>query len=134
MRSRYITGLLAAGLLFCPAAMLLQAQEKPAASDNTRMNRRDRSKTEPTADRAKDTVSDRDLMQKIRKSVVDDNSLSTYAHNVKIVAQHGTVTLRGPVRSAEEKRMVEEKAAAVAGAGKVVNRLTVKPARTRKTS
>jgi osmotically-inducible protein OsmY len=66
-------------------------------------------------------------MQKIRKSVVDDNSLSTYAHNVKIVSKNGKVTLKGPVRSEEEKRTVEQKAADVTGAGNVTNELTIKP-------
>ena len=48
-------------------------------------------------------------MQKIRKAVMDDKSLSTYAHNVKIIAQNGKVTLKGPVRSEDEKKMVEQK-------------------------
>ena len=65
--------------------------------------------------------------KKIRKAIVDDKSLSTYAHNVKIVSQHGKVTLKGPVRSAEEKKTVEDKATEVAGAGNVTNQMTVKP-------
>ena len=95
-------GALALGILWggAPSA---SAQEKAPASDNTKTNQRDRNKAEPTADRAKDNVNDRDIMQKIRKSIMDDNSLSTYAHNVKIVSQHGKVTLKGPGRSAEEK-------------------------------
>jgi osmotically-inducible protein OsmY len=44
-----------------------------------------------------------------------DKSLSTYAHNVKIVSQNGVVTLKGPVRSDEEKLNVEAKAAEIAG-------------------
>jgi osmotically-inducible protein OsmY len=35
--------------------------------------------------------------------------------------------LKGPVRSEDEKQAVEQKAAEVAGAGKVSNELTVKP-------
>src|SRR5690348_12778859 len=67
--------------------------------DNTRVNRADRQAGAPTADQAKNDRSDRELMQKIRKDVVSDKSLSTYAHNVKIIADQGKVTLRGPVRS-----------------------------------
>lgn len=67
------------------------------------------------------------MMQKIRQSVVSDKSLSTYAHNVKIVAKDGKVTLRGPVRSEEEKKMVAQKAQDVAGAGNVVDDITIKP-------
>ena len=103
----------------------LQAQQSPNA-DNTKVNSRDRAGTAPTADQAKNNVSDRELMQKIRKSVVDDKSLSTYAHNVKIISQNGRVTLKGPVRSEEEKRSVEQKAADVAGSGNVTNQLTIK--------
>jgi len=58
---------------------------------------------------------------------MDDKSLSTYAHNVKIISQHGKVTLKGPVRSDEEKKSIEDKATEVAGAGNVTNQLTVKP-------
>lgn len=65
---------------------------------------------------------------------MDDKALSTYAHNVKIIAQGGKVTLKGPVRSAEEKQTVEQKAAEVAGAGNVTNEITIKAARTKKTS
>ncbi len=66
-------------------------------------------------------------MRNIRKALMEDKSLSTYAHNVKIIAQNGKVTLKGPVRSEEEKSSVEQKAAQVAGAGNVNSELTVKP-------
>jgi hyperosmotically inducible periplasmic protein len=60
--------------------------------------------------------------------VIKDKSLSTYAHNVKIVSQGGQVTLKGPVRTEEEKRAIEIKATDVAGAGRVTNEITVTPA------
>src|ERR1700733_14774551 len=53
--------------------------------------------------------------KKIRQEVIADKSLSTYGHNVKIIAQHGMVTLKGPVHSEEEKEIIASKAAAVAG-------------------
>jgi len=80
-----------------------------------------------TADQQKMNASDRELAQKVRKAIVDDKSLSTYAHNVKVIARDGTVTLKGPVRSAEEKTAVEAKATEAAGAGKVTNELTIAP-------
>src|SRR5436305_7961129 len=135
LQSKYAAGALALGLLMGGGVTHVFAQEpKPAAPDNTKVNKRDRSKTEPTADQAKENPNDRDIMQKIRKSVVDDKSLSTYAHNVKIVSQHGKVTLKGPVRSEEEKKTVEQKATDVAGAGNVTNEITVKPETKKKTS
>jgi hyperosmotically inducible protein len=88
-------------------------QDQPA--DNTKVNERDRSKDEPTADQQKENRSDMDVTKQIRKALVNDKSLSTYAHNVKVIVKDGTVTLKGPVRSDEEKRTVEAKAAEVAG-------------------
>ena len=70
-------------------------------------------------------MSDRDLTKKIRRSIVTDKSLSTYAHNVKIISEHGTVTLKGPVHSDEEKRSVEAKAVEIAGRENVKNELSV---------
>jgi osmotically-inducible protein OsmY len=55
---------------------------------------------------------------------MDNKELSTYAHNVKIVSVNGMVTLKGPVRSEDEKKAVEAKATEIAGAGKVVNRVS----------
>ena len=73
-------------------------------------------------------ASDRDLTRRIRRALVKDKSLSTYAHNVKVVSQDGTVTLKGPVRSEAEKAAVEAKANEVVGSnGKVVNELSVAP-------
>ncbi|MFN7995078.1 MAG: BON domain-containing protein [Bryobacteraceae bacterium] len=104
----------------------LRSQTQSTQPDNTKVNRRDRSAAEPTADQAKNNMSDRDLMQQIRKSIVSDKSLSTYAHNVKVIAANGKVTLKGPVHSEEEKQTVESKATEIAGAGNVTNQLTVK--------
>jgi hyperosmotically inducible protein len=95
-------------------------------ADNTKMNERDRSANAPTADRQKDNRSDREMTQQVRKAIVKDKSLSTYAHNVKVITQNGMVTLKGPVRSEEEKKAVEAKAAEVAGPDKVTNQLDVK--------
>jgi osmotically-inducible protein OsmY len=104
-------------------AMNAWAQDKPTKPDNTRVNR----DGGQTADQQKETKDDRTLSQQIRKAVMDDKSLSTYAHNVKIISQNGTVTLRGPVRTEEEKAAIEAKAKAVAGVTAVNNELTVAP-------
>jgi hyperosmotically inducible protein len=104
-----------------------QDNSQQPAPDNTKVNERDKDKSQPTADQQKDNRSDRDITQQIRQSVMNDKSLSTYAHNVKIVSQNGMVTLRGPVRSDDEKRAVEAKAAEVVGQEKVTSELEVKP-------
>jgi hyperosmotically inducible protein len=95
-------------------------------ADNTRNNATDRNSNKPTADNAKNNTSDRDTMQKIRKAIMADKTLSTNAHNVKVISQHGQVTLRGVVNSDEEKSTVERLATDVAGSGTVTNSLTVK--------
>jgi len=71
------------------------------APDNTKTNQRDKSRTEPTADQQKENQSDREMARQIRRSIVQDKSLSSYAHNVKVISQDGMVTLKGPVRSDE---------------------------------
>jgi osmotically-inducible protein OsmY len=96
------------------------------AADNTGTNKGNDSVTAPTADHAKNDLSDRDLMKHIRQDVVNDKNLSGYAHNVKIIAQRGRVTLRGPVRSEEEKHTVEAYARKYAGDGNVLDEITVK--------
>jgi len=133
LRPKWIAIAIAFGFLTCEGVPYLAAQDQPPAADNTKTNKRDRSKTAPTADQAKNTTNDREIMQKIRKAVIDEKSLSTYAHNVKIISQHGKVTLKGPVRSEEEKTKIEQIATDVAGAGNVTDEITIKPA-TKKTS
>lgn len=83
--------------------------------DNTTVNQRDRNAAEPTAEQQKENPPDRELARQIRRALVADKSLSTYAHNVKVIAQGGVVTLKGPVRSYREKQAVEAKAVEVAG-------------------
>jgi hyperosmotically inducible periplasmic protein len=96
-------------------------------ADNTKVNTRDRADYSPTADQQKESHSDREITRQIRQSVVKDDSLSTYAHNVKIITQGGHVTLKGPVRSDEEKRAIQAKATEIAGKDKVTNELDIKP-------
>jgi hyperosmotically inducible protein len=57
-----------------------------------------------TADQQKENARDRELTQNIRRALMQDKTLSSYAHNVKVIAQGGQVTLKGPVRTEEEKR------------------------------
>lgn len=103
------------------------SQQVPA--DNTKVNQRDRNQNEPTADQQKENSSDRELARQIRRAVVKDKALSTDAHNVKIIAQNGTVTLKGAVKSDEEKQAIESKATEIAGAGKVNDEIQVAPSK-----
>jgi len=129
--STAVRTLLCAGLLLGSVAMA-QAQDPTGqqaspAADNSKVNQRDQSKNEPTADQQKDNRTDQDITQQIRQSIMADKSLSTYAHNVKIITQNGQVTLKGPVRSEDEKQAIASKATAVAGRNRVTDDLSIKP-------
>jgi hyperosmotically inducible periplasmic protein len=116
--------------IFGPALVLglcligpISAQDSTAKPDNTKVNKQ----KSPTADNSKSNPGDRTLTAKVRKSLMADKTLSTYAHNVKIITQDGMVTLSGPVRTDAEKSTVEAKAKEIAGADKVVNQITIAP-------
>ena len=120
-KHRILTTLALTSAILCLTT--LHAQQP----DNTSVNKRDRAETAKTADQAKETPSDRDLMKRIRKAVTDDKSLSTYAHNIKIIAVNGKVTLKGPVKSEAEKQNIQAKAVTVAGDANVMDELTIAP-------
>jgi len=109
--------------LLCLAGLAAYAQ----SPDNTKANQADRSPGAVTADQQKNNTSDRDLTRNIRRSIMADKSLSSYAHNVKIISQNGAVTLKGPVKSEEEKRTLVAKAVEVTGsADRVTDEISVK--------
>jgi hyperosmotically inducible periplasmic protein len=102
---------------------------KPAGAqvpaDNTGRNVRDRDENAKTADQQSNDKGDLEITRQIRRAIVEDKSLSTDAHNVKIVTIDRVVTLRGPVASNEEKATIAAKAKKVAGVSKVENQLEV---------
>ena len=114
--------LLTAGVFTAP-----RSYSMPQEPDNTKTNKGDASKGATTADQQKSNPSDRAITQKSRAEVMKDKSLSTYAHNVKIVTQDGKVTLKGPVRTEDEKASIAQKAAAIAGESNVTNEIEVAP-------
>jgi len=120
MRKTLLATLVAVATL---AACKSRSNDPPVA-DNTAKNERAHTAT-PTADNAVHGASDLDLTQQIRKAVMADDSLSTNAHNCKIVVQNGVVTLVGPVASDTERSRVVEIATTIAGAGKVTSQLEV---------
>jgi hyperosmotically inducible protein len=117
-------------ILFCTAAVIGYGQTPDSSTpkpDNTKVNKRDRNPGEVTADQQKGNAADRELTKKIRQSIMADKALSSYAHNIKIISQDGAVTLKGPVKSDDEKKAVVAKAVAVAGsADKVTDQVSVK--------
>ena len=116
-----------AGLCVVPLSASAQTAQTPP--DNSKVNTKDRAAGAATADQQKENAADRALTSKIRRALVQDKTLSSYAHNVKVITQGGQVTLKGPVRSEDEKRLVETKATELAGAGHVSNQMSVAPSK-----
>ncbi len=92
--------------------------------DNTAVNKRDRDTAAKTPLDQNENKLDIGITADIRKRVVD-TKMSINAHNVKIITQDGKVTLRGPVKTADEKKQIEEIARSVAGEKNVDSQLEV---------
>jgi hyperosmotically inducible protein len=114
MRSHFTSQIALACQLFAASSGLYFLASAPAnAQDQT------------TPAIQKMSKADRELTRKIRRAVVSDKDLSVEAHNIHIDAQDGAVTLIGTVKSDDEKKAIEDKAAEIAGAGKVTSQLSV---------
>lgn len=125
MKQRVAT--LALSLALLGLASVTMAQNlPPVAPDNSGVNVRDRNPETMTAGQQSNAKGDVELTRRIRRAVVKDNSLSMMAHNVKIISANGSVILRGPVKTEQEKAAIARKAQAIAGADKVDNQLEVK--------
>jgi hyperosmotically inducible periplasmic protein len=114
IKLRWLSPILALGIGVGSASVAV-AQNKP-----------DRKADAPTADKQKNDKSDLQVTAEIRRAIIADKSLSSAAHNVKIIAQDGQVTLKGPVDSEAEKSTVEQCAVTVVGQEHVVNQIEVK--------
>jgi hyperosmotically inducible periplasmic protein len=105
------------------AAVAADEKTKP---DNTAVNQRDRSgETETSGDQA-NNASDLKITQAIRQALMKDSELSMTAKNVKIITNNGQVTLRGPVKTAQEKAKIDQLAKSAAGGAKIDDQLDVK--------
>jgi osmotically-inducible protein OsmY len=121
-----IFSVLTAFLILLGGELPAFAAQKP---DNTEKNKRDRAEQAITADQQGESEADRELARKIRKDITDDDTMSTYAQNAKVITRNGNVRLRGPVRNTEEKNKIAGIAARHAGKGKVTNELEIAPAK-----
>jgi hyperosmotically inducible protein len=128
MRLKKYLWLVAATTLFAGSVLAgpIQQDQQPAP-DNTKTNQGDANKGATTADQQKMNPADRATTKQIRSALMQDKTLSTYAHNIKIITQDGHVTLKGPVRTEDEKTAIGEKATQVAGAGNVTNNFKIAP-------
>jgi hyperosmotically inducible periplasmic protein len=105
------------------AAMAADDKTKP---DNTAINERDRSGETQTSGDQSNSSADLKITQAIRQALVKDGELSTTAKNVKIITNNGQVTLRGPVKNAQEKAKIDQLARSAAGGAKIDDQLDVK--------
>ena len=123
--------------LTCTSAMAIENAEvaKPVSApqgqtstraDNTRLNERDKGNATQTPQDQSNRAQDRELLAAVRRAIVGDKSLSSMAHNVKVLVADGTVTLRGPVKSTEEKTKIESLAKQIKGITAADNQLDVK--------
>ena len=112
-------------ILASAAALALSSAAWATDADNTAKNQRDKDGSTLTVFDQGESAEDRRITASVRELVVKDDSLSTDAHNIKIITVAGAVTLRGPVASAAEKASIESKAKQVQGVTKISNQLEV---------
>ena len=93
--------------------------------DNTTRNKGHEDKSAVNAADAGNSKSDIKLAKDIRRKLVDDKSLSSYAKNAKVIVKDGHVTLKGPVRSNDEADKLVNAAKACAGDSNVASELEV---------
>jgi hyperosmotically inducible periplasmic protein len=120
MSQTFLALVVAMGLISVSTPML-NAQDSATKPDNSAQNK----KPGTTSDNQPNASADRQLAATIRKTIVADKDLSTYAHNVKVIVSGGMVTLKGPVKSEEEKQKVKNDVATVADPSKIDDQLTV---------
>ena len=119
----FIALLLSAAVALSSSRLTSAAGDATNAPDNTKMNKQE----SMTADQQKESPTDRKITQKIRQAIVKNKTISQYAHNIKIITVNGSVTLKGPVRTEKEKKIVEKAATRVAGKGNVTSEIEVAP-------
>ena len=114
--------------LTCLSAFSLAALagDEKAKPDNTATNERDRSGETKTSGDQSNSSADLETTQAIRQELMKDGELSTTAKNIKVITANGQVTLRGPVKSAQEKAKIDQLARSAAGGAKIDNQLDVK--------
>ena len=102
------------------------AGDEKAKSDNTATNQRDRSGETKTSGDQSNSSADLKTTQAIRQALMKDGELSTTAKNIKVITANGHVTLRGPVKTAQEKAKIDQLAKSAAGGAQIDNQLDIK--------
>ena len=108
------------------ATLAAIASDEKTEPDNTAVNERDRSRETQTSGDQSNSSEDLKITQSIRQALMKDSELSTTAKNIKIITNSGQVTLRGPVKNAQEKAKIDQLATSAAGSAKIDDQLDVK--------
>jgi len=115
-------------VLTCLSALSLAAladDNEKTKPDNTATNERDRSGETKTSGDQSNSSADLKITQAIRQALMKDRELSTTAKNIKVITANGQVTLRGPVKSAQEKAKIDQIAKSAAGGVQIDNQLDI---------
>jgi hyperosmotically inducible protein len=118
--------LLALACLSALSLAALAADNEKAKPDNTATNERDRSGETKTSGDQSNNSADLKITQAIRRALMNDREVSMTAKNIKVVTANGQVTLRGPVKTAQEKAKVDQIARSAAGGAQIDDQLEVK--------
>jgi hyperosmotically inducible periplasmic protein len=110
----------------CAVSLAAIAADDKKKPDNTAMNERDRSGETQTSGDQSNSSADLKITQAIRQALMKDSELSATAKNIKIITNNGHVTLRGPVKTAQEKAKIDHLARSAAGGAKIDDQLDVK--------
>ena len=116
-----LSGLIASLFLLLAVAACSKSDNSQSSSPSTSQT----ASNAPTASDQPNNETDRKIVQDVRQALTSDDSLSTSAQNVTVVASNGTVTLRGSVKDSSEKQKIADKATQVAGVSNVDNQITV---------
>ncbi len=111
---------------FSAVALVATAADEQTKPDNTATNQRDRSGDTQTSGDQSNSPADLKISQNIRRALMKDSELSTTAKNIKVITANGQATLRGPVKTAEEKAKINQIARSAAGGAQIVDQLDVK--------
>jgi osmotically-inducible protein OsmY len=114
--------------LACLSALSLAALagDEKTKPDNTATNERDRSGETKTSGDQSNSSADLKTTQAIRQALMKDDQLSTTAKNIKVITANGQITLRGPVKTAQEKAKIDQLAKSAAVGAKIDNQIDVK--------
>ena len=107
-------------------SLAAMADEDKSKADNTAINERDRSDEAKTSGDQSNTPTDLKITQTIRQALMKDDELSMTAKNIKVITANGQVTLRGPVKTTQEKAKIDQIVKSAAGGAQIVDQLEVK--------